>query len=143
MIIKSSNGDLHAILNFGKPSDGSNIDWHDVGQTFAGTGTSNLTFADLNNDGRDDIIIFNADGSLDGFLNIRGLEEGRPMWIRQDNIKTTESWAPPNLRISDVTGLSAMSDSGCPRLTMHYHRRRTSRLHPCGSSIWRLHFVRQ
>ncbi|KAL8924334.1 MAG: hypothetical protein Q9208_004115 [Pyrenodesmia sp. 3 TL-2023] len=104
MIIKGPNGDFHAILNFGKPSRSTDIDWHDVGQAFSGTGSSNLTFADLNNDGRDDIVVFNADGSFYSFLNIRGWYPGRPGWVRQDTIKPPQSWAPPNLRMSDVTG---------------------------------------
>ncbi|KAL8969093.1 MAG: hypothetical protein Q9197_004527, partial [Variospora fuerteventurae] len=104
MVVKRPNGGLHAMLNFGKAKDISNIDWHDVGQIAPSIGTSNIAFADLNNDGRDDIVAFNGDGSMYGFLNIRGLEAGRPMWVRQDEIKGTEDWAPADLRISDVTG---------------------------------------
>ncbi|KAI4175392.1 MAG: hypothetical protein LQ348_006177 [Seirophora lacunosa] len=104
MIIKQPSGELHAMLNFGQPKDISSIDWHKVGQIAPNIGTSNLTFADLNNDGRDDIVVFNSDGSMYGFLNVRGLEAGRPMWVRQDEIKGTEHWAPSDLRISDVNG---------------------------------------
>ncbi|KAL8646858.1 MAG: hypothetical protein Q9210_005893, partial [Variospora velana] len=104
MIVKRPNGELHAMLNFGKPKNIRNIDWHDVGQIAPSIGTGNIAFADLNNDGRDDIVAFNGDGSMYSFLNIRGLEAGRPMWVRQDEIKGTEDWAPADLRISDVTG---------------------------------------
>ncbi|KAL9022248.1 MAG: hypothetical protein Q9185_000648 [Variospora sp. 1 TL-2023] len=104
MVVKRPNGGLHAMLNFGKVKDISNIDWHDVGQIAPSIGMSNIAFADLNNDSRDDIVVFNGDGSMYGFLNIRGLEAGRPMWVRQDEIKGTEDWAPADLRISDVTG---------------------------------------
>lgn len=106
MIIKHPSGELHAMLNFGQPEDISSIDWHEVRQIAPNIGTSNLTFADLNNDGRDDIVVFNSDGSMDGFLNVRGLEAGYPMWVRQGEIKGTEHWAPSDLRISDVTGKS-------------------------------------
>ncbi|KAL8899225.1 MAG: hypothetical protein Q9207_006306, partial [Kuettlingeria erythrocarpa] len=104
IIIEGSNGELHAILNFGKPSNGSNLVWHEVDQFFSGTGSSNYSFADLNNDGRDDVIVMNADGSFYSFLNIRGVEQGQPVWVRQDTIKPPQSWPPPNLRMSDVTG---------------------------------------
>ncbi|KAL8959199.1 MAG: hypothetical protein Q9193_003895 [Seirophora villosa] len=104
MIIKQPSGELHAMLNFGQLKDISSIDWHKVGQMAPNIGTSNFTFADLNNDGRDDIVVFNSEGSMYGFLNVRGLEAGRPMWVRQDEIKGTEHWAPSDLRISDVTG---------------------------------------
>ncbi|KAL8986983.1 MAG: hypothetical protein Q9177_003772, partial [Variospora cf. flavescens] len=104
MVVKRPDGGLHATLNFGKPKDISNIDWHDVGQIAPSIGTGNIAFVDLNNDGRDDIVAFNGDGSMYGFLNIRGLEAGRPIWVRQDEIKGTEDWAPADLRISDVTG---------------------------------------
>ncbi|KAI4141771.1 MAG: hypothetical protein LQ341_003437 [Variospora aurantia] len=104
IVVKQPNGGLHAMLNFGKPKNISNIDWHNVGQIAPSKGTGNIAFADLNNDGRDDIVAFNGDGSMYGFLNIRGLEAGRPMWVRQDEIKGTEDWAPADVRISDVTG---------------------------------------
>lgn len=124
MIIKGSSGDLHAVLNFGKPFNSTSVDWHDVAQIFSGPGTSNLAFADLNNDGRDDIVVFNADGSFYSFLNIRGLEQGRPVWVRQDTIKPPQSWAPPNLRMSDVTGMSPLWDNICLELIEFYHRGR-------------------
>ncbi|KAL9585488.1 MAG: hypothetical protein Q9212_001494 [Teloschistes hypoglaucus] len=106
IVIKGPKGELHGILNFGKLKDASNIYWHDVGQIASGTGTSNIVFGDINNDGRDDIIIFNTwnDGGCYGFLNVRGLQEGRPLWVRQDHIESTEHWAPPDLRIAEVTG---------------------------------------
>lgn len=133
IVIKGPQGELHGILNFGKPKDGSYIYWHDVGQIASGTGTSDLVFGDINNDGRDDIIIFNTwnDGGCYGFLNVRGLQEGRPIWTRQDHIKSTEGWAPPDLRIADVTGTF---DPYSTFITNH-HRQRIHRLRPCRSKI--------
>lgn len=117
IIVKGANGELNATLNFGKAKASNNIHWHDVDQVASGIGNANLTFADLNNDGRDDIIAFNGDGSLYGLLNVRGLQAGRPMWVPQNNLKSSESWAPADLRISDVTGMSALPVDNCLALT--------------------------
>ncbi|KAL9578712.1 MAG: hypothetical protein Q9203_006991, partial [Teloschistes exilis] len=77
IVIKGPKGELHGILNFGKPTDGGNIYWHDVGQIASGTDTSNIVFGDINNDGRDDIIIFNTwnDGGCYGFFKRNGFTD--------------------------------------------------------------------
>lgn len=116
IVIKGPKGELHGILNFGIPKDSNNFYWHDVNQIASGSGTSDITFGDLNNDGRDDVIVSNKDGSLYGFLNIRGLQEGRPIWQRQDIIKSSENhWAPPDLRIADVTGMRTSNGVCCAK----------------------------
>ncbi|KAL8691479.1 MAG: hypothetical protein Q9218_003306 [Villophora microphyllina] len=105
IVIKGPEGELHGILNFGKPKDGSDIYWFDAGQIASGTGTSDLLFGDMNDDGRDDLIIPNTcdGGGYTVFLNVRGLRD-RPTWVRQVPMEHTEKWAQQELRIADITG---------------------------------------
>lgn len=109
MVVKNQKGGLHGWLNIGKKYS-TNILWVDVGEigsaakTPSGATTHNITFADLNNDGRDDILVWNNFGGLSGYLNVRGLEEGKPIWVHQDNIANGQGVLPHDIRIADVTG---------------------------------------
>lgn len=109
LVVKNELGGLHGWLNIGKKYS-NNVFWVDVGEiasaskTPSGDPTPNITFADMNNDGRDDILVWNNFGGLSGYLNVRGLEEGKPIWVHQDNMANGQGILPHDLRIADVTG---------------------------------------
>lgn len=50
--MKNSNGAIGAFLNIGKAKTLDGIQWVGVGQIAAGLGTDDITFADINGDGR-------------------------------------------------------------------------------------------
>lgn len=109
MVVRGAKGDLHGWLNIGKKYS-TWIQWIDVGviasatKTPSGETTPNTTFADMNNDGRDDILVWSNFGGLSGYLNVRGLEEGHPIWTHQDNFANGQGVLPHDLRIADITG---------------------------------------
>ena len=102
-------GDLHGYLNLGKLYSTA-VTWFPIGEfgsetkNRAGKPTTNMTFADLNNDGRDDILVWEEFGGLSGYLNVRGLDEGVPIWAHQDTIANGQGILPNDIRIADVTG---------------------------------------
>ncbi|KAL8819440.1 MAG: hypothetical protein Q9223_002123 [Gallowayella weberi] len=81
-LVKNSNGGLGAFLNIGKAKSIDGIQWIGVGQIASGLGTDDITFADINGDGRDDYLIWSSDnkGGLTGYLNYRTEKEGQPSW---------------------------------------------------------------
>ena len=56
--------------------------------------------------GRADYLIWDNDGGLSGFLNIRGPSEGQPVWISQGPAKSIAGGLAPweNVRLADVNG---------------------------------------
>lgn len=109
MVVRGPKGELHGYLSIGKKYS-TGIQWVDVGQiipstnTPSGTTTYSTTFADLNNDGRDDIVVRADNGALSGYLNVRGFQEGQPVWTHQDNIKDNVGILKQDTRIAELTG---------------------------------------
>ena len=109
MVVRGPKGNLHGWLNLGKKYS-TGIQWVDVGQiasetkTPSGKATANTTFADLNNDGRDDILVWDNEGGLTGYLNVRGLKEGAPIWMEHQVVKNGVGVLRHDIRISDITG---------------------------------------
>lgn len=69
-----------------------------------GKQTDDIFFGDLNNDGRDDIIVWNDDGSLSGYMNTPGLDEQHPVWKRVNNVAPKTGAQRHDTRLADVTG---------------------------------------
>ena len=109
MVVRTAKGGLNGWLNIGKKYS-TGIQWVDVGVvgsaavTPSGQTTANTTFADLNNDGRDDILVWDNNGGLTGYMNIRNLQEGHPIWGHQNSISDGHGIEPHDLRVADVTG---------------------------------------
>ena len=103
LLVRGAGGSLHCWLNLGK-SHTEGIELHEVGQIASGTGTINITIADINGDGRDDILIWRPEGGLSGFLNVRGLKEGFPIWEHQTSIKGDIGVFWKDIRIGDLNG---------------------------------------
>ena len=103
LLVRGPRGSLHAWLNLGKPNVPA-INWFEVGQIASGTGTINITIADINADNRDDILIWSYEGGLSGFLNVRGLRDGFPVWQHQPLIKSDIGVHWKDIRIGDLNG---------------------------------------
>lgn len=64
--------------------------------------------------GRDDYLIFDANGGLDGYMNIRGRSEGQPVWIPQGGAKSIATGLGPNstfIRMADVSPCTFVATS--------------------------------
>ena len=103
MVIKGPKGELHGYLNLGQ-QDSTSVDFFDVGQIASGTGNADISFGDLNNDGRDDILIWDKNGGLTGFINTRGTSEGKPIWGSEQPVKTSVGAQRSSCFIGDITG---------------------------------------
>ena len=109
MVVRGPKGELHGYLSIGKKYS-TGIQWVDVGQIIpstnspSGTTKYSTTFADLNNDGRDDIVVRADNGALSGYLNVRGFQEGQPVWAHQENIKDSVGILKQDTRIAELTG---------------------------------------
>ncbi|KAK5000912.1 hypothetical protein LTR66_000329 [Elasticomyces elasticus] len=104
-LVKSATGGLDLWLNTGAV-DSADIVWVPYPNMAGGLGNPNITLADLNGDGRADYLMWDADGGLSGYLNVRTNVEGRPTWIPQGGAKSIASGvAPPgNIRMADING---------------------------------------
>ena len=81
-VLVGDKGDVYLWLNVG--SSGSyDITWVPQGQIATGLGTRNISLVDLSGDGRADYLIWDYEGGLTGYLNIRGRQEGIPIWLDQ------------------------------------------------------------
>ncbi|KAK1497899.1 hypothetical protein CABS01_10877 [Colletotrichum abscissum] len=68
---------------------------------------SNLVFADVDGDGRDDYLIRDAQAGLTGFLNQPTRREGVPLYVNQGQAKTIADGItqdPKNIRLADMDG---------------------------------------
>ncbi|KAK1448624.1 hypothetical protein CMEL01_07939 [Colletotrichum melonis] len=68
---------------------------------------SNLVFADVDGDGRDDYLIWDAQAGLTGFLNQPTRREGVPLYVNQGQAKTIADGItqdPKNIRLADMDG---------------------------------------
>ncbi|KAK4896112.1 hypothetical protein LTR27_005969 [Elasticomyces elasticus] len=105
-VVKHDDGGLDVYLNIGAYGSVDNIVWQPYLKAAGGLGNPNITLADLDGDGRADYLIFDQDGGLSGYTNIRGKSEGQPVWISQGGAKSIASGlAPPNrVRTADLNG---------------------------------------
>ncbi|KAL8788939.1 MAG: hypothetical protein Q9195_007055 [Heterodermia aff. obscurata] len=116
MLVRGEKGEMDLWLNVWKANSAKTF-FQSIGRIATGTGTTNKTLADLNNDGRADDIIFGEGGAAHGFLNVRGQQEF-PVWKEQTTILAPigEDWR--SLRMADLTGdgkaeLIFVRDSDC------------------------------
>jgi hypothetical protein len=75
--------------------------------TGASPNISNLVFADINGDGRDDYLIWDEQAGLTGFLNQPTRREGVPLFINQGPAKTIADGItqhPESIRLADLDG---------------------------------------
>ncbi|KAL8825309.1 MAG: hypothetical protein Q9191_004492 [Dirinaria sp. TL-2023a] len=132
LLVRGPKGSLHCWLNLGKLHT-EEIFLHEVGQIASGTGTSNITLADINGDGRDDVLIWRPEGGITGFLNVRGLKEGFPIWVHQAHIKKDIGVHWQDIRIGDLNGdgkadyVVVNDDNGAARVFQNDGRADTSR----------------
>ena len=103
ILVRGEKGQLDLWLNVWKANSADTY-FQSIGRIASGTGTANKTLADINNDGRADIIIFDGEAKATGFLNVRGQKEGFPVWQKQDSIHDgiDQDWR--SIRMADMTG---------------------------------------
>ena len=67
--------------------------------------------------GRADYLIFDKDGGLDGYTNVRSKVEGQPIWVPQGGAKSIAAGvAPPGrIRMADLDGDGKVSQTFVPR----------------------------
>ncbi|KAH8671546.1 hypothetical protein BX600DRAFT_496225 [Xylariales sp. PMI_506] len=68
---------------------------------------SDLVFADVNGDGRDDYLIWDGEGGLTGYLNQPTYNEGVPLYVSQGSAKAIAdgiTQAPSSIRLADLDG---------------------------------------
>ncbi len=102
------NGALGAWLNTGSPG-GQDVLFLAQGGIAAGASSniSNIVFADMDGDGRDDYLIWDNIGGLTGFLNQPTRAEGVPLYISQGPPKTIAdgiTQSPSVLQLADMDG---------------------------------------
>ncbi|KAJ3565378.1 hypothetical protein NPX13_g7525 [Xylaria arbuscula] len=102
------HGALKHHMNTGSPG-GQDVLFHAMGGIATGAveDISQLVFADMNGDGRDDYLIWDDDGGLTGFLNQRTNREGVPLYINQGPAKVIADGikqAPSTIRLADMDG---------------------------------------
>jgi len=104
LLVKGAEGSLDLWLNTGDPAS-NRITWVPIPNIAAGgIGTPNITLADINGDGRADYLIFDEEGGLTGYLNVRGVVEARPVWIPQGSAKSIAAGlaSPDLVRMADL-----------------------------------------
>lgn len=79
-LVVGSKGELTAYLNVGSAYD---ITWVPQNQIATGLNTGNISISDITGDGRADYIIWDQLGGMTGYLNVRGPQDGIPIWIDQ------------------------------------------------------------
>ena len=87
-IVKGPTGSLNAFLNIGHAKTVAGLKWIGFGRIAGGLGSSDISLADLDGDGRADYIEWDSKGGLTGFLNYRGIKEGQPGWADQGPAKS-------------------------------------------------------
>ncbi|KAJ4208903.1 hypothetical protein NW759_013504 [Fusarium solani] len=101
-------GSLKHHMNTGS-AGGQDVLFHAMGVIATGAvrNLSNLVFADMNGDGRDDYLIWDEDGGLAGFLNQPTNREGVPLFINQGDPKTIADGIkkdPSTISLADMDG---------------------------------------
>ena len=106
-ILVHDNGALDVWLNIGSYGS-SDITWVPYTNVATGLGTANISLADLDGDGRADYLIFDTDGGVSGYLNIRTDNEGKPTWVSQGGAKSIATGVAPysRIRMADINGMS-------------------------------------
>ncbi|KAK4183861.1 hypothetical protein QBC35DRAFT_525860 [Podospora australis] len=105
-------GSLSAFLNSGSVG-GQDVRWSALGGIAEGDASipsvDHLVFADIDGDGRDDYLIWEAQSGLTGYLNQRTQREGVPKWINQGGPRTL---APGTKKPFNETRLADMDGDG-------------------------------
>ncbi|KAI9170782.1 hypothetical protein HJFPF1_00255 [Paramyrothecium foliicola] len=103
-----AGGALGHWLNTGSPG-GQDVLFVNQGgiATGAASNISRVVFADMDGDGRDDYLIWDAQAGLTGFLNQPTRKEGVPLYINQGPAKTIADGItqdPGEIRLADLDG---------------------------------------
>ena len=85
-VVIGPKGELNMWLNMGSHSS-YDLNWVPAGEIATGLGTPNISLVDITGDGRSDYMIWDRLGGLTGYLNVRGPNEGLPIWIDQGGSK--------------------------------------------------------
>ncbi|KAL8688084.1 MAG: hypothetical protein Q9218_005918 [Villophora microphyllina] len=127
-LVKGPTGSLNMWLNTGDVGS-QKITWIPAGEIAGGLGTPNITLADITGDaGRADYLIFDNDGGLSGYLNIRGQSETKPIWIPQGGAKSIAGGVsiPDLVRLADMDGDGKADycylDAKMGALSVYYNR---------------------
>ncbi|KAL8741218.1 MAG: hypothetical protein Q9190_006156 [Brigantiaea leucoxantha] len=102
MVVKYPDGSLRGYLNLGR-KDSTVVNLISIGQTAPGFGTD-ITFGDVNGDGRDDILIWQKDGGVRTVLNLCGYQDGTPVWSKQQPFKDSVGAKRADARIAEIIG---------------------------------------
>ncbi|KAK1526716.1 hypothetical protein CPAR01_13244 [Colletotrichum paranaense] len=107
-----AGGSLSHWMNTGTAGGQDVVFYFQGGIATGGTSDiSNLVFADVDGDGRDDYLIWDAQAGLTGFLNQPTRSEGVPLYVNQGQAKTIADGItqdPKNIRLADMDGLKTM-----------------------------------
>jgi hypothetical protein len=90
-------------MNVGSYKSVTEIHWVPFPNT-ASAITPNIVLADINGDGRDDYLGFDADFGIIGFLNVRSHNFGSPAWAQQGGAKGIASGLYPGAYVNVVMG---------------------------------------
>ncbi|KAJ3467994.1 hypothetical protein MRS44_005558 [Fusarium solani] len=103
-------GSLGHWMNTGTDT-GRAVEWvtrHGIatGESYQLSDFSKLVLADINGDGRDDYLVFDADSGLSGFLNQPSNREGVPTWIKQAEKSIAKGINEPHrlIHLADMDG---------------------------------------
>ena len=105
-LVKSTNGAITAWLNIGTAGS-DKFKLVPAGKIADGQDNGDVVLADLDGDFRDDYLMWDKDGGLSGFLNIRSQSEGQPLWITQGGDKSIAVGTGRNsslVRLADIDG---------------------------------------
>ncbi|MBW4718251.1 GDSL-type esterase/lipase family protein [Saccharothrix obliqua] len=99
------DGAVDAWLNTGGDT-GANPGWISRGRIASGVGApaSEVVFADINGDRRDDYLWLRPDGEVDAWINTGGDSGGNPGWVSRGRIAGGVGAPSPEVRFADVTG---------------------------------------
>ena len=105
-LVKGTTGAITAWLNIGTAGS-DKFKLVPAGKIADGQGNGDVVLADLDGDFRDDYLMWDKDGGLSGFLNIRSQSEGQPLWITQGGDKSIAVGTGRNsslVRLADIDG---------------------------------------
>lgn len=107
-VVKGSTGSISVWLNIGIAGS-EKYKLVPVGEVAGGQGNNDVVLADLDGDSRADYLMWDQDGGLSGYLNVRGSSEGQPNWISQGKDKSIavgvgKDVSLESLRLADVNG---------------------------------------
>ncbi|CAM1503170.1 Fc.00g079460.m01.CDS01 [Cosmosporella sp. VM-42] len=101
-LIVGDDGSISVYINTGK---GDKISWTSKGKIADGIGdAAGVRIADLNNDGRDDYIWLDSDGSATLYTNTQGTDPDKPQWLPQGKIASGVGANRGSVVFADING---------------------------------------